>query len=561
MTDVLDKVRRRCDRGLSLLLLAHVPFALGLAALHGMWIPAIAVSLLAGVAPAYLASRRPGATSTRFVIAISLMAFSALFIQETHGLIEMHFHVFASLAFLVVYRDWRVPVAAAACIAVHHAVFHALQMQGVPVWVMPGHHGSFGMVGVHALFVVFETAVLVFVARMLEREALYMAELRQNDATERDRLLHLAQALERRDLTARVDDAGDGATVALQDGIGQVAALVRSIQGTVEVVSHASREVTDASRQSERVSEEIAHAIAELAGGAERQAQILRDARAAAETVADGMHGNAERAGDAADAVEQTRAVAEAGVVDANAAAAAMTAVEAASGAMAEAIEELDRQVGADRHLRDHHLEDRRPDQPARAERRHRGRPRRRARPRLLGRRRGGPQAGRRGVRRRGQHLGPGREIRAVADRTVTVVDDGARRTAEGAATVGNARDAFTRIGEAVGGVADHVREIATEARKMAAEAGMLRTRMDELASLNESSTASTEEVSATTQETSASAQELAGFANRLDEAAGALQGLVVQFAVSPEGQDAAAAISPAGTAPSRSTAHSPASS
>ena len=301
MTDVLDKVRRRCDRGLSLLLLAHVPFALGLAALHGMWIPAIAVSLLAGVAPRHLASRRPGATSTRFVIAISLMAFSALFIQETHGLIEMHFHVFASLAFLVVYRDWRVPVVAAACIAVHHAVFHALQMEGVPVWVMPGHHGSFGMVGVHALFVVFETAVLVFVARMLEREALYMAELRQNDATERDRLLHLAQALERRDLTARVDSAGDGATGALQDGIGQVAALVRSIQGTVDVVSHASREVTDASRQSERVSEEIAHAIAELAGGAERQAQILRDARAAAEAVADGMYGNAERAGDAAE--------------------------------------------------------------------------------------------------------------------------------------------------------------------------------------------------------------------------------------------------------------------
>ena len=118
------------------------------------------------------------------------------------------------------------------------------------------------MVGVHALFVIFETAVLVFVARMLEREALYMAELRQNDATERGRLLHLAQALERRDLTARVDAAGDGAAGALQDGIGQVAALVRSIQGTVDVVSHASREVTDASRQSERVSEEIAHAIA-----------------------------------------------------------------------------------------------------------------------------------------------------------------------------------------------------------------------------------------------------------------------------------------------------------
>ena len=92
----------------------------------------------------------------------------------------------------------------------------------------------------------------------------------------------------------------------------------------------------------------------------------------------------------------------------------------------------------------------------------------------------------------------------------------------------------------------------------MAEEANALRARMDELASLNESSTASTEQVSATTQETSASAQELAGFATQLDAAAGALHGLVVQFAVD---QDAAEAISASGTAPSRSTRHSPASS
>ena len=33
------------------------------------------------------------------------MAFSALFIQQQLGLIEMHFHVFAALALLVRYKD------------------------------------------------------------------------------------------------------------------------------------------------------------------------------------------------------------------------------------------------------------------------------------------------------------------------------------------------------------------------------------------------------------------------------------------------------------------------
>ena len=41
------------------------------------------------------------------------MAYSALFISQSHGLIEMHFHIFGALAFLLVYRDWRVIVIAA----------------------------------------------------------------------------------------------------------------------------------------------------------------------------------------------------------------------------------------------------------------------------------------------------------------------------------------------------------------------------------------------------------------------------------------------------------------
>ena len=55
-------------------------------------------------------------------------------------------------------------------------------------------------------------------------------------------------------------------------------------------------------------------------------------------------------------------------------------------------------------------------------------------------------------------------EIGAVTGRTVEVVGDGARRTADGAATVERARDAFTRISAAVGEVADHVRGIAAGA-------------------------------------------------------------------------------------------------
>ena len=84
-----------------------------------------------------LAQRAPGAFATRAFIAVGLVAYSALFVHQTHGMIEIHFHFFVVLAFLLVYRDWRVILIGAAAIAVHHLAFMVLQDAGAPVWVMP----------------------------------------------------------------------------------------------------------------------------------------------------------------------------------------------------------------------------------------------------------------------------------------------------------------------------------------------------------------------------------------------------------------------------------------
>ena len=75
----------------------------------------------------------------------------------------------------------------------------------------------------------------------------------------------------------------------------------------------------------------------------------------------------------------------------------AMDAVRASAHDAAATIRDARRALGADRRHRRHDHRHRRADQPARPERRDRGRPRRRAGPRLRRRRRGGPQA-RRGV-------------------------------------------------------------------------------------------------------------------------------------------------------------------
>jgi methyl-accepting chemotaxis protein len=58
--------------------------------------------------------------------------------------IESHFGIFALLAVLIFYRDWLPILVAALAIAAHHVLFHVLQHQGYPMFVM-AHHGGWTM--------------------------------------------------------------------------------------------------------------------------------------------------------------------------------------------------------------------------------------------------------------------------------------------------------------------------------------------------------------------------------------------------------------------------------
>jgi len=112
-----------------------------------------------------------GTLVSRLTNAVILMGFSALFIQQNEGLIETHFHIFGSLAFLLIYRDWRVPVAAGAVVAVHHLVFYWLQSSGASLGAMPivifSGECSLRIVSIHAGWVIFQLIMLVIYARHL----------------------------------------------------------------------------------------------------------------------------------------------------------------------------------------------------------------------------------------------------------------------------------------------------------------------------------------------------------------------------------------------------------
>ncbi len=81
--------------------------------------------------PIALIKFRAGHRSTRYVVAVSQMLWSALLIHLSGGRIETHFHVFVSLAILAFYRDWKVLVPAALVVITDHFMRGLLWPQSV----------------------------------------------------------------------------------------------------------------------------------------------------------------------------------------------------------------------------------------------------------------------------------------------------------------------------------------------------------------------------------------------------------------------------------------------
>jgi methyl-accepting chemotaxis protein len=163
------QLNRAGDRLLIGVLAGLMVLSLCLVPLHGTLAPSLLIGLPALGVCAWLTAAHGGSLVTRCAIGAALMIFSGLLIHQTHGMIEMHFSVFVLLAFLLYYRDWVPLVVAAGVIAAHHLGFDLMQRMGQPVWVFAENTG-FYIVLIHAAYVVFETALLVWIAITLRRE-------------------------------------------------------------------------------------------------------------------------------------------------------------------------------------------------------------------------------------------------------------------------------------------------------------------------------------------------------------------------------------------------------
>ena len=341
-----------------------------------------------------------------------------------------------------------------------------------------------------------------------------------------------AGALAEGDLSAEVTprSAQDALGNSFSAMIANLRELVGNLSQAAGSVGHASAQMSTTSEEAGRATGEIARAIGDVAEGAERQVNLVDGAQRAAEEVAAAVNESAEQAVQTSEAATRAREIAEQGVAAAEQANAAMGSVRDSSESVSAAIRELaakSQQIGAIVATITGIAEQ----------------------TNLLALN-AAIEAARAGEQGRGFAV-VAEEVRKLAEesqqaaqeisgligaiqdettKAVSVVEDGARKTTDGASVVEQTREAFLEIGAAVEDMAARVEAIAASAQLITASAASMQANISEVAAVAEQSSATTEQVSASTEETSASTEQIAASAQELASNAEDLNRLVAQF-------------------------------
>lgn len=161
----------KANRIFSVVLCGQFILTLVIAFFTGTWLEGTLIGLFVLALPIFFINRAPFSLVTRHSVGIAVQLFSALHIQQTMGLTELHFEIFVMLAFLSFYRDWRVILSSVLFVAVHHILFFLIQTQGSPIYIFETGHLTVYILIIHALFALLEAGVLMHVAKLAYQEA------------------------------------------------------------------------------------------------------------------------------------------------------------------------------------------------------------------------------------------------------------------------------------------------------------------------------------------------------------------------------------------------------
>jgi hypothetical protein len=156
---------RRANKIFFLVIAAHLPLSVAAAlAFNHSWMAGLGIAFAITLGPALLLMTAPASRITSIALAVAGISMSGLMIHLGNGMIEMHFHIFVTLAMAAMFAEALPVLAAAGTAAVHHIVFWLWLPQSVF-----NYEAGFGIVLLHAVFVIVETIPVCWIALQLRR--------------------------------------------------------------------------------------------------------------------------------------------------------------------------------------------------------------------------------------------------------------------------------------------------------------------------------------------------------------------------------------------------------
>jgi len=279
-----------CDRAMLLILALSWLLALGLGWRYAQLglAAGVGTALLAAGALSYVAA--PGASGTRLTLTGAQAMMVMLHIHLGGGMVELHFGVFVTLAYLLMYRDWKVLVLGAALFAVHHLLFDRLLAAGLGTYCLS--EPDLGRIVLHAAYVVAQTGI----------ELVMAVHMRRNTK----------EGLELHDLVRALGSDGD--RLALD--VAHVKASTpagRRIKDSLQRLNAAMARVREASQHIGSASTQIASGNTDLSTRTEQAAASLQETAASVQQLAATVRHTAEAAQQARALSDQAMRVADAG--------------------------------------------------------------------------------------------------------------------------------------------------------------------------------------------------------------------------------------------------------
>jgi hypothetical protein len=228
-----------------LLLLLHLPIVCGVAFANGVSVPVsgiVMLLLLLGPAAILLGDR--SSELGAIAIAVAAMGASAIVIYASNGLIEAHFELFVMIALLTVFGRVAPLLFAGATIALHHVIFW--------IWLPTAvfnYKASFGIVLLHAFFVVAEVIPACWIARQFGRSIHAQGIVAE----------HLGEAAERIAAAAAEVSA---ASQSLAQGASQQAASIEETSASTLEMSAMAKRNTEGARSTAIMASEAANGFA-----------------------------------------------------------------------------------------------------------------------------------------------------------------------------------------------------------------------------------------------------------------------------------------------------------